>query len=97
MKGQQMTPSHFSATLLDGHKGAAAEVPFDPAVKWSIPATALWKGRRGHRVRAELNGTAFESAIVPRSKRYYLLLSDEQLTEAGASIGDTVKFAVEPA
>src|SRR6185503_14053113 len=28
----------FEAELLRGHKGAAVEVPFDPAVRWSLDA-----------------------------------------------------------
>jgi SOS-response transcriptional repressor LexA len=43
-----------------------------------------------------LNGTAFESAIVPRSRAFWLLLDDSVLGAAGVSVGDTVRVAVEP-
>jgi len=85
----------FEGVVLLGHKEAAVEVPFDPATRWSIPAAPLRPGRRGHFVRGRLNGTEFESAIVPRSKRFWLLLRDEILNSANVSAGDRVKVAIE--
>ncbi|HEX5010862.1 MAG TPA: hypothetical protein VFY71_10715 [Planctomycetota bacterium] len=41
----------FRGIILEGHKGAAVPVPFDPVQRWGLPARALWRGRRGHRVR----------------------------------------------
>jgi hypothetical protein len=87
----------FEGVVLLGHKEAAVEVPFDPETRWSIPAAPLRPGRRGHFVRGNLNGTQFESAIVPRSKRFWLLLRDEILKSARVSAGDRVKVAIEPA
>ncbi len=92
-----MKRERFEGVVLLGHKEAAVEVPFDPATRWSIPAAALRPGRRGHFVRGSLNGTEFESAIVPRSKRFWLLLRDEILESASVSAGDRVKVAIEPA
>jgi hypothetical protein len=91
-----MARDQFSGVVLDGHKGAAVEVPFDPTARWGIDAGPLRPGRRGHRVRGSLNGTAFESAIVPRSRAFWLLLDDSVLGAAGVSVGDTVRVAVEP-
>ena len=92
-----MALAHFSGVVLDGHKGAAVEVPFDPADRWGVAAGPLWPGRRGHRVRGSVNGAAFESAIVPRSRAFWLLLDDAVLGAAGAAVGDTIRVAVEPA
>jgi hypothetical protein len=82
--------------LLPGHKGAAVEVPFDPEEKWAIKPRALWPGRRGHTVRAELNGVRFGSCIVTRSRKFWILIDEEVQKKAGVSVGDTVRFSVEP-
>lgn len=62
-----MKQSHFKSELLEGHKGTALEVPFDPKERWSVPARALWPGGRGHPVRGLVNGERFESVVVPGS------------------------------
>lgn len=87
----------ITATILSGHKQAAVEVPFDPAVRWQVAARPIRKGRRGHAVRASLRGVAFDSMIVPRSKRFWLLVEAEPLAAAGVGVGDTVTIEVEPA
>lgn len=86
----------FTGEIISGHKGAAIEVPFDPETKWAIEARALWPGRRGYVVQCEINGTKFGSCIVPRSRKFWLLIDDEVQKQIGASIGDTVRTAVEP-
>ncbi len=86
----------FRATILEGHKGAAAEVPFDPSVRWRIPPVSLWKGRRGHRVRGRLNGVPFESAVVPRTQRFWVLIDEATQAAAEVSIGDQVTIELEP-
>jgi hypothetical protein len=53
-------------------------------------------GRRGHGVRGQLNGFAFESVIVPRSRRFYLLLPNELRDAAGIALGDNVQVALAP-
>jgi len=83
--------------VLPGHKGAAIEVPFDPARRWGLSARALWKGRRGHRVRGALKGVRFESCVVPRSRRFWLLLDDDVLAPAGVRVGESIAVTIEPA
>jgi len=85
----------FEGTVLAGHKGAACEVPFDPADRWGIPAGSLWKGRRGHRVRVRIQGVSFESAVVPRAGRFWLLVPEEILESAALAIGDPVAVGLE--
>ena len=86
----------FKAEVLSGHKEDAVEVPFDPATEWDIPAQPLWRGRRGHRVNATVNGSTFESAIVPRQKKFYLLIDSEAAKSARVAAGALVKVLVEP-
>jgi hypothetical protein len=74
----------FRARILQGHKGAAVELPFDPAVRWSLPAIALWPGRRGHVVRGRLAG------------RHFVLVDAALMAAAGVEVGDTVEVSVEP-
>ena len=57
-----MKKTEFKAVLLSGHKGImAVEFPFDPEKLWSIPARALWPGRRGHHVEVKVNGVTAHS------------------------------------
>jgi hypothetical protein len=91
-----MKSQKFKAEILSGHKEAAAEVPFNPVVKWHIPAGQLWHGRRGYKVKGTLKGTAFESVIVPRARSFFLLIESDLLTSAKAAIGETVEIAVLP-
>jgi hypothetical protein len=85
----------FKGELLAGHKDAAVEVPFDPAEIWNTEAKSLWKGRRGYEVKANVNGIRFESYIVPRQKRFFMLIERDVVKKIGANIGETVKVAVE--
>jgi len=91
-----MKAVRFRAPLLEGHKEDALEVPFDPARRWSTPARPLLRGRRGHHVRGLLNKVRFESVIVPRSRRFYVLVDDDQKKAAGLTVGDVVEVALEP-
>ncbi len=91
-----MKKRKFKAEVLSGHKEDAVEVPFDPAKEWGIPPGPLWRGRRGHLVNARVNGFAFESAIVPRQKKFYLLIDPEAGKSAGVSERVLVQVAVEP-
>ena len=85
----------FKGELLSGHKDAAVEVPFDPAQVWNTKAKSLWKGRRGYEVKAIVNGITFESCIVPRQKRFFMLIDRDVMKKTGVVIGETVKVALE--
>lgn len=91
-----MKKKRFKAKLLSGHKESAVEVPFDPAEEWQIEPQPLWRGRRGHPVDAVINRVSFESAIVPRQKRFYLLIDGETAKSAGISTGGLVEVSVKP-
>jgi predicted DNA-binding protein (MmcQ/YjbR family) len=92
-----MANARFTATLLDGHKGSAFEVPFDPAERWDTPPERLEARRRGHRVRGKVNGVSFDSAIVPRSRRFWLLIDEEVREQAKLEIGGSAKVELRPA
>ena len=91
-----MKPVHFTATLLEGHKDAAVEVPFDPSETWAVPPSPIRRGRNGHRVRGTLNGIDFESSIVPRMKRFWLEIPDELRQRAGVAVGELVSVSLTP-
>jgi uncharacterized protein DUF1905 len=91
-----MKAAGFRGTILEGHKDAAVEVPFDPAERWGVEPVHLRRGRHGHRVRATVNGVSFETSIVPRSKRYWLELDPAALRAADVSGGDDVAVTVTP-
>jgi predicted DNA-binding protein (MmcQ/YjbR family) len=92
-----MANARFTATLLEGHKGAAFEVPFDPAERWSIEPTRIRAGRNGHRVIGTVNGVGFDSAIVPRSKKFWVEIDDVVMKKAKLEIGDPAKIDLRPA
>ena len=89
-----MKKEKFNAEILSGHKEAAAEVPFNPIVKWHMPAGQLWHGRRGYKVKGTLNGTEFESVIVPRARSFFLIIEDALLAASGTNVGEKVEIAV---
>jgi len=91
-----MKKKTFKAELLSGHKDAAVEVPFDPAQAWGIEAKPLWRGRRGHEVKGNLNGSLFESAIVPRAKKFWMVVDRDMQQAAKVTVGDVVNVSVEP-
>ena len=91
-----MSRKRFKGELLAGHKEHAVEVPFDPAAEWGIQPKPLWRGRRGHLVKATVNGWSFETSIVPRQKKLYLLIDSNTTKAAGVSSGNIVQITVEP-
>ena len=91
-----MPTDTFQAALLGGHKENAAEVPFDPGVRWSLAARSLRPGRRGFPVHASLDGIPFESAIVRRSGQFWLLVPAEVSASAAVDVGMSGLFEVTP-
>jgi hypothetical protein len=86
----------FTAELLAGHKEDALQLPFDPVEVWQIPPAALWRGRRGHVVVATVNGVTFESCVVPRQKKFFLLVDRDTKRIARLVTGDKVSATVKP-
>ncbi len=85
----------FTAELLSGHKGHALAVPFNPADEWKIQAQPLWHGRRGFPVKVRLKGLVFDSSIVPRQKRFFLLIDSEIVETTGVELGNRIRVTVE--
>ncbi|MEA2239440.1 MAG: hypothetical protein QOC81_4164 [Thermoanaerobaculia bacterium] len=56
----------------------------------------LRAGRLGHRVAGKVNGVAFESEVVARSRKFWLLIDDEVREKAKLEIGSTAKVAIRP-
>jgi hypothetical protein len=96
MPSTRSASAKFEAIVMSGHKEAAVEVPFDPAARWSLEAKPLWSGRRGHAVRGKLDGVRFESFVVPRSNRFWMLIDAELLESARIEEGDSVAVEIEP-
>lgn len=91
-----MDEQKFRAEIVGVQNEAAAEVPFNPVVKWHLPTGQLWLGRRGYKVEGTINGHAFESVIVPRARSFFLIIDHALLEAAGLRIGDFAEFAVLP-
>lgn len=86
--------ARFRGKLLLGHKGHAVEVRFDPGERWASRARSLRPGRRGFTVDATIGGVTFASAIVSRSKRFWLLVPDDVMERTGAITGEVVSVRV---
>src|SRR5947208_12729076 len=92
-----MANARFTATLLEGHKGAAFEVAFDPAERWEIKASRVREGRNGHRVIGTVNGVGFDGVIVPRAKKFWVEIDEEIQKRAKLEIGRPAKLDLRPA
>lgn len=93
MQGEQ----RFHAQILDGHKGAAVIVPFDPAKIWRVEPAAVpapWK--KGYLITGKINRTRFEGWIGNRWGRNFILVDEALLKRTRTNIGDVVRFAVYP-
>jgi hypothetical protein len=86
----------FLSVVLAGHKGLGFEVPFDPGKRWSRTPVSLRPGRRGHRVLGTVNGTPFESAVVGRSRRFFVLVTEGMARAAKLREGSTVRVVLRP-
>jgi hypothetical protein len=92
-----MQMQRFRATVLSGHKEDAVEVPFDPGERWEAASEQIRPGRRGYRVVGEINGHRFESHVVARSNKFWLLLPARMEAAAKIDVGDAVMVKLEPA
>ncbi|MEP7068094.1 MAG: DUF1905 domain-containing protein [Usitatibacter sp.] len=91
-----MAKARFRGVILEGHKQAAIETPFDPAVRFNTEAVSIRRGRNGVPVRAVIAGITFETYVVARQKRFWLIVEDEHLDAAGVAVGDEVAVSLEP-
>ena len=92
-KRLESKPKTFRAVLEptgDALRWVIARVPFDPAEVWPV--------RRGRRVRGEINGFAFRTALFPEAggKKSVLLVNKKMQAGARAKAGDKVTIRLEP-
>ena len=91
------TQQKFTAVVQDGHKGCAVEVPFDPTEVWGEqPTEVVYQRVRGIAVRGTINRGAFESWIIRRWGKFFLLLRDDVLDAGGTAAGEVVNLVVRP-
>ena len=88
-----MKPQTFRAVLErtgDALHWVIARVPFDPAEVWPV--------RKGRRVRGEINGFAFRTALFPEAggKKHVLLVNKKMQAGACARAGEIVQIRLEP-
>ena len=88
-----MSVARFRGVVLAGHKERAIEVPFDPGARWNLKTLAIRPGRHGYAVRAQINEMSFDSFVVTRSKKFWLLLPAE--VESRIAIGDEVAVTLQ--
>ena len=87
----------FRAEILDGHKGPAVIVPFDPAKTWNAePAKVPAPWKSGYLVKGKMNEKAFEGWIGNRWGRSFILVDEGLQGRMRAKVGDVVTVAVVP-
>lgn len=91
-----MSSKTFSGIILAGHKDDAIEVPFDPTQALGVKLAAIKPGRRGFPVRAMIDSVGFDSHVVTRSKKFWLVLPMVIERQIGASEGDEVSVTLSP-
>jgi hypothetical protein len=91
-----MTSKTFRGTVLSGHKDDAVEVPFDPVQTLGVALVAIKPGRRGFPVRAMINSIGFDTYVVARSTKFWLLLPMAIVSKIGSNEGDTVSVTLSP-
>lgn len=84
----------FVAVVLDGHKGLAFEIPFDPGERWDVAPVQLWPGRRGYPVRGTVNKVRFESVAVSRARKFFVLVTDEMKRSGKLRSGSRVRVSL---
>jgi Domain of unknown function (DUF1905) len=92
-----MKAERFTAVVLEGHKGPGFEVPFDPAERWGVARVKVWPGRNGYRVRGTVNKARFESVALGRSRRFWVLVTDEMAKAGKLKTGSRVAVSLLPA
>ena len=102
MKRRPSTRSRsFEAELLDGHKGPAVLVPFDPARIWGVKPrlvpSAAYGLRPGYPVRGRFQGVAFTGWIGERWGRRFLLVEPALQRRARVEVGERCTVRVSPA
>ncbi|MEP7273121.1 MAG: DUF1905 domain-containing protein [Acidobacteriota bacterium] len=89
-----MMAERFVSVVLDGHKGLAFEIPFDPAERWGAAQVQLWPGRRGYRVRGTVNKLPVEGVIVSRARKFFVLVNDHMQTAGELRDGSSVRVSL---
>lgn len=91
-----MNGARFRAVVMSGHKEDAVEVPFDPAAKWGIKTQQIGAVRSGFAARAEINGVAFDTFVVARARKFWLLLPPEVGAKTDVAAGDEIAIVLLP-
>jgi hypothetical protein len=91
-----MAEARFTGDVVAGHGYAAIVADFDPRREWNSDPVSLDSGRDGYRVRGTLGGAPFRGVMVADASAWWLVLTEEDLGEAGIAIGDSVTVTAEP-
>lgn len=86
-----LKPKTFRAALVPsgmGLRSCFAILPFD--------IRKAWPDYTARRVKGEINGFAFQTALFPTPKGYGFFVNKKMLAGSGARQGDTVEISVEP-
>ena len=91
-----MAEARFTGDVVAGHGHAAIVADFDPRREWNAEPVLLDPSRLGYRVRGTLGGAPFRGVMLADSDSWWIVLTEEDLGEAGIAIGDSVTVTAEP-
>jgi hypothetical protein len=91
-----MAESRFTGDVVAGHGHAAIVADFDPRSEWRAQPILLDPARVGYRVRGTLGGAPFRGVMVESASSWWIVLTEEDLVQAGIAIGDSVTVTAEP-
>lgn len=91
-----MAEARFTGDVVAGHGHAAIVANFDPRVEWDAQPVPLDPARVGYRVKGTLGGAPFRGVMVESASAWCIVLTEQDLGDAGIAIGDSVTVTAEP-
>ena len=84
----------FVGEMVPGSSDASVCIPVDPTTCWGAPQ--VLEGRPSYRVQGTVQGWDFRGVVIPRAKRFWLLLPPTFIRTLGLGKGDELRITLVP-